>query len=552
MRILAINDCSDSSAALVEDGRIIAAVEEERFTYRRHIDIFPFNAIEHVTGGDFSGIDRVVYTMEYNDFRVPRFDRYQVFPATMLRPPAAWLSAVDRLPQSLIKAAGNAAYWTQFNALINRRKLERRYMQKRMGLDFEIVRHHLAHASSAYRASGFGKANILVMDGSGEKYSTSLFVGDGEIEPVKDIAESNSMGILYTFISLVLGLGRFGQGKTMGLAPYGTPRPEYVKMVEVLHHDYNIRMDRVRELARHIRYGGEPTKEHQDIAASLQEALERVAIEMVDCLHETSGYKDLCLAGGVVLNCSMNGVLLRTPMVDRVFVQPAASDAGTTLGAAFQLCYEEGVQVETMITAALGPSYHDDAIARALADEGLAAEPVDDPASTAAVLIAEGKVIGWYQGRLEFGPRALGQRSILADPTDPDMHDRVNRIKNREMWRPLAPSVLIEHLPEYFESDHPSPFMILTCPVREEKQDEIPAVTHVDGSARLQTVDGRATPLYHKLISRFAKEGKPPVVLNTSFNSRGQPIVRTPYDAIRTFKRIGLDAMVIGGYLVTA
>jgi carbamoyltransferase len=336
----------------------------------------------------------------------------------------------------------------------------------------------------------------------------------------------------------------------MGLAAYGTPREELVRMVEVGRHDYRVRLDRVEGLVRRVRYSGEPTRAQQDLAASLQAALERAAIEMADCLHDATGLRDLCLAGGVALNCSMNGALLRTPLVERIYVQPAASDAGTALGAAYQLCWEEGIQVRPLDTAALGPEYGDEEVDAALEAEGLRSERVDDPAAVAAELVASGEVIGWFQGRMEFGPRALGQRSILADPTDPSMHDRVNRLKRREMWRPLAPSVLLEREADWFEFAAPSPFMNVSLPVREERRAAVPAVTHVDGTARLQTVEERVLPLYHELISRFAARGKPPIVMNTSFNSRGQPIVRTPLDAARTFKRLGLDALVIGRRLV--
>jgi carbamoyltransferase len=272
-----------------------------------------------------------------------------------------------------------------------------------------------------------------------------------------------------------------------------------------------------------------------------------VALALVDELYDRTGLRDLCLAGGVALNCSMNGRILASGRVGGLFVQPAAGDAGCSLGAALLAAAEGGEPAWRMEHASLGPGTDDDEAERALREAGLVFERVDDPAAAAAELVADGLVVGWAQGRLEFGPRALGNRSILADPRDPDMHRRVNEAKQREQWRPLAPSVLEEEAGEWFELGSPSPFMLLAVPVREERRAEVPAVVHVDGTARPQTVGRSAEPRYRALIAAFARETGVPLVLNTSFNGRGEPIVRTPREAVGTFLRARLDALVIGG-----
>jgi carbamoyltransferase len=292
---------------------------------------------------------------------------------------------------------------------------------------------------------------------------------------------------------------------------------------------------------------------HKDIAFAVQDLCEAAMVNVVKLALEKTKSKNLCLAGGVALNSKANGKIVASGIVDNLFVQPAASDDGVALGAALAPFLDNGqrLPLKPMRHAYLGPAFDDDAIAAALTTYKIRHSKLSDPAATAAELLSQGKILGWYQGRMEFGPRALGSRSIIADPRDPEMNAKVNNaVKFREWWRPFAPSFKKEAAPEYLESAYDSPFMILTAQVRPEKRDVIPSVTHVDGSARPQTVEQQINPLYYRLIDEFGKHTGVPVIMNTSFNLRGEAIVHTPTDAIRTFFSSGMDALVLGGFLV--
>jgi len=432
---------------------------------------------------------------------------------------------------------------------------------------FRFVEHHLAHAISAYAYSGFDDAAVLVIDGRGAWEATSLWRGrGGTLEPVWTIPWPNSLGLFYAQFTYYLGFTPYSdEWKVMGLAPYGEPGVDLREFLNPETEPYRVAsrllMGRNSSAAAYMeaRLGPRRAPEseieprHKNIAFAVQDFCETAMLRLARAAVDQTGSRNLCLAGGVALNSKANGKILSTGAVDRIFIQPAAGDDGGCLGAALAPYLESGgkLPVRAMRHAYFGPQSSDAEIETALATFKIRHMRIDDPAKTAAALIASGKIIGWFQGRMEFGPRALGSRSILADPRDPEMTIKVNNaVKFREWWRPFAPSVLREAAAEYIESATDSPFMILTAQVRPEKRSVIPAVTHVDGSARPQTVEREINPLYWRLIRSFGDLTGVPVVMNTSFNLRGEPIVATPADAIRTFYSSGMDALVIGSYLV--
>jgi carbamoyltransferase len=430
---------------------------------------------------------------------------------------------------------------------------------RREGKRLIYVKHHLAHAASAFYPSGFTSANILSLDGSGGSEAGILGYGEGAGIHVLDyISNHDSWGALYEQVTGVIGFKpHSGEGKTMGLAPYGTPDPQGFPFIDW---SFDIpRIDRagklryLAQLAR--REPSEPlTQAHKDLAATLQAALERAALQMVAYMHQRTGARRLCLAGGVALNCSMNGALLRSPYVDDIFIQPAAHDAGSALGAALAVHMKlTGQRPPFHMTHAFwGPEYDNEAILSALQEAGITTfrRSADICYDTARALRA-GKIVGWFQGRAEVGPRALGARSILADPSIPQMKDRVNmKVKNREPWRPFAPSMLAEYTADYVEHAASSPFMILAFQTRPERYAELTSAIHVDHSCRPQTVTREAHPRYWALINAFRELSGIGAVLNTSFNVDSQPIVCSPADAVWTFQNCGLDYMAIGDYLV--
>jgi carbamoyltransferase len=433
-----------------------------------------------------------------------------------------------------------------------------------------FVDHHLAHAISAYGYSGFDDAAIVVMDGRGAWEATSIWHGkNGRIDHVQTIPFPNSIGGFYSAFTEYLGfVPNSDEWKVMGLAPYGEPGvkldafidPETMNGTPYRVHTKRIHGGRTGAVAGITAALGaarvaesqiEPR--HKDIAFAVQEYCERAMMSVVRTALNKTKSKNLCLAGGVALNSKANGKILASGIIENFFVQPAASDDGVALGAAMAPYLDRGGQLpnRAMRHAYFGPSFDDGAIETALKTYKLRYTHLSDPAAVAAQLLSEGKILGWFQGRMEFGPRALGGRSILADPRDPEMTAKVNNaVKFREWWRPFAPSMKREAAAEFVESATDSPFMILTAQVRREKQSVIPAVTHVDGSARPQTVEQAANPVYWRLIDEFGKRTGVPVVMNTSFNLRGEAIVNTPTDAIRTFFSSGMDGLVIGSFLV--
>jgi carbamoyltransferase len=432
---------------------------------------------------------------------------------------------------------------------------------------FRYVHHHLAHAISAYAYSGFEDTAVLVIDGRGAWEATSLWhARDGRLEHLWTIPWPNSLGLFYAQFTDFLGFTPYSdEWKVMGLAPYGEPG---INLREFLVPDDNPYRVASRLLLGHhsaplaaieSRLGprrlpeSEIAAAHKNLAFAVQDACETAMLTLARVAVAQTGTRSLCLAGGVALNSKANGKILATGTVDRIFVQPAASDDGACLGSVLapQLDSGGGLPIRKMRHAFLGPESSDKEIEAALLTYKIRHTRVSDPAATAAELLATGKIVGWFQGRMEFGPRALGGRSILADPRDPEMTAKVNNaVKFREWWRPFAPSLLAECAADYIESATDSPFMILTAQVRPDKRSVIPAVTHADGSARPQTVEREVNPLYWRLISEFGRRTGVPVVMNTSFNLRGEPIVNSPADAVRTFFSSGMDALFMGNFLV--
>jgi len=438
-----------------------------------------------------------------------------------------------------------------------------------------FVEHHLSHAASAFFVSTFSEAAILTADGVGEWETTTMGTGnDKTLTLTQSIHFPHSLGLLYSAFTYYLGFRvNSAEYKVMGLAPYGKPvfadliLRELVSLkddgsfrlnMNYFAYDYGLTMTNQRF---HSLFGAPPrtpesalTQFHKDIAASIQHVTDEIMVRMTTHLHRQTGSNNLCLAGGVALNCVSNSKILASSGFKNIFIQPAAGDAGGSVGAAFYI-YNMLLKNERTFTWShnfIGPEYSDDEIEQVLQQIGLVHEryTTGPLLVKTAQLIADQNVVGWFQGRMEFGPRSLGARSILADPRNPENYSRVNlKIKFRESFRPFAPTILFERLEEYFEFDRPSPYMLFVAQVRPERR-TIPAVTHVDGSARLQTITRSDHPLTYDLISEFEKLTGCPVVINTSFNVRGEPIVCTPLDAIKCFLRTDMDYLILGSYVL--
>jgi len=578
----------DSAAALVRDGELVAAAQEERFTRRKHDEGFPINAIRHCLnagGVGPGGIDSVVYY----DKPVSTFARLL---RTYLRVgPAGWRSFKEAVPLWMGKKL-----WIPY--LIERGLNEIGF---RMPGDLYFTEHHESHAASAFFPSPFDSAAILTFDGVGEWATSSIGVGEGNrIRIDRQLLFPSSLGLLYSAFTYYCGFRvNSGEYKLMGLAPYGEPR--YVN--RILDNLIDLREDgSFRANMDYFGYLGgltmtnrrfdalfdgpprEPesglTQREMDLARSIQVVTEEVVLRMARNAAATTGKRDACLAGGVALNCVANGRLLREGPFDRIWIQPAAGDAGGALGAAFYGWHQiadgpraAGRTNDGMRGAYLGPSFSDEEIGSYLRWHGYPHEHVGERqgwARRVAELIAAGKVVGLFVGRMEFGPRALGNRSIVGDARSPTMQSTMNlKIKYRESFRPFAPAVLAERASEYFELDVESPYMMLVAEVRErlraangrppsgdlrewvnEVRSEIPGVTHVDYTARLQTVNRRDSPEFHAILSAFDELTGCPVLINTSFNVRGEPIVCTPEDAYRCFMRTEMDHLVLGGHIL--
>lgn len=556
-------DAHDSSAAIVSNGRIVAAAEEERFTRRKHDGAFPRNAIDYclnAAGLTMRDIDAVA------------------FPDKPYRSgPDSPIAEMDPSFIEDLRRAGRAGART----LLHKRLFEglnRVGLAFNVGMDpafesgFETFRgiygmlpplkfygHHQSHAAATFYTSGFQSATVITADNVGGPYSTVVWNADENgLQAVRAEGASNSLGAYYHHCTRYVGLGDYGEGKMMGLAPYGEPSTYAREFASVLDTDTAewFRYDRrslESELGLSAR-GSEPILEGpwRDLAAAAQAALERAIQKIVRYAIETTGKRQVCLAGGVMMNCASNGALLASRLpIDRAWAFPAAGDAGLAVGAALLCAREMGDTPEQVDNAYWGPGYDENAILSVLNGRSdIRFRVPEDQSRELAIALSEGKVIGWFQGRMEFGPRALGARSILADPRSVAVRDRVNRIKSREMWRPLAPAVLEERYSDYFEISQPSPFMLFATTVRESKRDQVPAIVHVDGSARPQTVNRSQNPQYYDLIRSFETITGVPIVLNTSFNSASEPIVCTPANALDTFLGSDLDLLAIGPFVV--
>ncbi|MCB9865420.1 MAG: carbamoyltransferase [Phycisphaerales bacterium] len=552
----------DSGAALVKDGALVAAAEEERFNRQKHYSDFPTEAVSYCLRAAGITIDDVDYIGFYEKPLV-KFNR--IVETILARWPLTYTSWVKSMP-----------IWLMTKLRIGDT------IRKELGTDKEVYycQHHLAHAASAFLVSPFEESAVITADGVGEWTTTGWGTGRGtEIVIEKEIRFPHSVGLLFSAITAYLGFRvNDAEWKVMGLAPYG--RPTYVEQfreVVDIRDDGSFRLNMKYFTHTHStermfnrrweRLFGRPqrTKEteldafHQDIAQSGQKIVEEIMVKMAAHVHRQTGMDNVCIAGGVGLNCVANWRILQESGFKNIFIQPAAGDSGAALGTAFYLYNSvlKNPRTFTMHHAYWGPSFTDAEIKRALDATGMAYRYVDreeDLLNETAGMIAEGKVIGWFQGRLEFGPRALGARSLVADARNPQMKDIINaKVKFREAFRPFAPSVLKERAHEYFEMPEgmDAPFMLLVPRVRPEMHAVLPAVTHQDGTGRVQTVTAEHNGRYYRLIRAFAERTGVPVVINTSFNVRGEPIVCTPRDAINTFVKTGIDAVVMGNFIVT-
>jgi len=572
MYILGINAYhGDAAAAIVRDGKLIAAAEEERFNRFKHSAGFPAHAIKYCLEAAGIGLEDLDHIGISRDPSA-HLHKKILFAATRITKLASH-QIKDRL--------GNAAKVRDVKD-----ELARVFgvSKKHLHARFHNVEHHRAHLASCFFVSPFNHAALLSIDGFGDFISTMWALGEGNsIDVLGQVEYPHSTGIVYTATTQFLGFPHYGdEGKVMGLAPYGQPRfiKEFREIIRTEENgQFRLNLDYFRHHAEGVEMtwdegspvigrvfsdefahlfgppratGATLSDRERDIAASLQLRLEEVGFHILNHLHHKTGMTDLGLAGGVAYNSVMNGkILLNTPF-KRVFVQPAAGDSGTALGVCYQiyngiLKSERG---EVMTGAYTGPQFTGEEIKQALSESDLPFECYSDEEVTkcAAQDIAAGLVVGWFQGRMEFGPRALGNRSIVVDPRRAEMKDILNdRIKKREPFRPFAPSILEERMGDYFEQTHPAPTMLMVYQIKQERRAEIPAVTHVDGSGRLQTVSRAVNERYYQLISDFAALTGVPVVLNTSFNEN-EPIVCTPQHAIECFRKTKMDVLYLGNY----
>jgi carbamoyltransferase len=544
----------DSSACIVRDEELLFAVAEERISRLKHDARFPQLAIGaclQFAGAGAEQLDEVCFGWQTAG-PVYRHDLK--------------MYAVGQWPVTYLNVLNSTRHFmSMWHQECGARAFVRRFGPGKARMRF--VDHHLAHAISAYAFSGFDDSAVVIMDGRGAWEATSIWHGhNGRIEHMLTIPFPNSIGGFYSAFTEYLGfVPNSDEWKVMGLAPYGKPGVNLDAFIDLETIPYRVHTKRLNGGKTGTSSGiaailgtsraaeNEIDDRHKDIAYAVQDYCERAMMSVVRMALAKTKSRNLCLAGGVALNSKANGKILASGIVEKIFVQPAASDDGVALGAALAPYLDRGGRLpnRAMRHAYLGPAFDDDAIETALKTYKLRYTRVNDPAMAAAELLAQGKILGWFQGRMEFGPRALGNRSILADPRDADMTAKVNNaVKFREWWRPFAPSMKKEAAADFVESATDSPFMILTAQVRAEKRGVIPAVTHVDGSARPQTVEKEVNPLYWRLIDEFGTRTGVPVVMNTSFNLRGEAIVNTPTDAVRTFFSSGMDALVIGSFLV--
>lgn len=551
----------DAAAAVVVDGAIVAAAEEERFVRRKHTGEFPAEAARYCLAAAGARAVDVDYVAFYMD------------PAKLL----ARLGTVGL--RQLLRSRDGQSFAQVAPVILKNYFLMKEVPKRLQALELageratvHYVPHHLAHAAAAFFPSPFERAAIMSLDGAGEWTSGLLAVGAGNrVEVIREHFLPASLGQFYLALTRYLGFPHHGdEYKVMGLASYGEDafREEFARILgpdvggryrfdaSYFYPYYDaagaLHSRRFEEVFGPPRSAREPlAKRHRDIAASGQEALNRVALALAEFLREETGARFLCLAGGVALNCVMNQRLMQSGLFEGLFVQPAAHDAGSALGAALYVYHQLlGKPRTTCLTHVyLGPEYDDRAVEDLLQSYGLPYSRPADIAATAADAVAAGAVVGWFQGRMEFGPRALGNRSILADARRPEVKDRVNAtIKRREPFRPFAPAVRAERVGDYFSPARESPFMTVTFDATPLAKEEIPAVVHVDGTSRIQTVRRDENPLFYRFLKAYERLTGVGAVLNTSFNVAGEPIVCTPDDALRSFYTTALDALALGPF----
>jgi carbamoyltransferase len=527
----------NNGAAILVDGHLVAMVEEERLNRIKHAPRMAARLAMAYC------LEQAGVALEQVDYVAVGFDSAGQVALGNLRSEPALVSGLNQ-----------AAMWLRDGSAYERKLPLEDYDRRRV----VFVNHHRAHAASAFYPSGFPEANIISLDGSGGSESGILAVGAvAEIRTLKVVSNRSSWGLLYEEVTEKLGFRRHsGEGKVMGLAAYGAPDPAGLPCVnwdgDIPVIDPARRKAFIASLTP--RHKDEPiTSEHEKLAATLQDTLERAGARMSEWLYGQTGLRRLCLAGGAALNCSMNGKLALLPWVDEIFIQPAAHDSGTALGAALHVHAEVTGERPAwrMKHAYWGPEFDNEQIEEALRPfQELTYHRSADICAETAELLAQGKIVGWFQGRSEVGPRALGNRSILADPSRPEMKDRVNnQVKHREPWRPFAPSILEERIGDFVDRPMPSPFMILAFDTRPERRADLVSAAHVDGTIRPQTVSRETNPRYWELIKRFEERTGIPAVLNTSFNVDSQPIVNTPLEAIDTFLECGIEVLAIGDFV---
>jgi carbamoyltransferase len=589
MRILGISAFyHDSAAALVEDGRLVAAAQEERFTRKKHDASFPRHA--------------VAYCLEAAGIRLVDIDHVAFYDKPFLKFERLLETYIALAPQGFRSFQMAIPLWLK-EKLFQKSLLRKQLKEFDQAIDGDrllFTEHHLSHAASAFFPSPFEKAVVLTMDGVGEWATTSAATGEGNrLEIFQEIHFPHSLGLLYSALTYYTGFKvNSGEYKVMGLAPYGEPK--YAKLIldnlidlkpdgsfrlDLSYFDYCTGLTMTNE--RFAKLFGEPVRTpdklltpfHMDVAASIQAVLDEAVLRLTRSLATKTGARNLCLAGGVALNCVANGKVLRDGKFDQVWIQPAAGDAGGAVGAAFAAYHQFRGQprvvgnTDGMSGAFLGPGFSQADIEQRLTAAGAHFSVLDEEAMVEATAkaLADQSAVGWFQGRMEFGPRSLGARSILGDPRSPAMQKNLNlKVKYRESFRPFAPAVLREDVADWFELDGDSPYMLIVADVRNGKRramtaaeqalfgidklnvsrSEIPAVTHIDYSARIQTVSAATNPLFHRLLVGFKALTGCPVLVNTSFNVRGEPIVCTPEDAFRCFMGNELDLLVVGRCLL--
>ncbi len=578
----------DSAAAVIIDGEIIAAAQEERFTRVKHDSGYPYNAIKFV--------------LDYSNLKLSEIDQIVFYEKPFLKFERLLETYVAFAPKGFVQFSKAMPIWLreklfQKNQLINLLKENDNNFKFKNNIFFS--EHHLSHAASAFYPSPFEKAIVLTADGVGEWATTTVAIGEGNnLEIKKEIHFPHSIGLLYSAFTYYIGFKvNSGEYKLMGLAPYGNPKYYDLilsKLIDIkpdgsfrLNQDYfnyatglTMTNDKFHSL-----FGQNPrdpikdkiTQFHMDIASSIQKVTEEVMLKLAKSLREEFKISNLCLAGGVALNCVANGKIIEEKIFENIWIQPASGDAGGSLGAALALWHLEQNKPrninpnDSMKGSYLGPEYSEKEIEDELNNLGANFKKLssDEITQKAAEDLSKGEAIGWFQGRMEFGPRALGCRSILGDPRSPDMQKILNlKVKYRESFRPFAPSVIKENLSEWFDTNTESPYMLLVSKVNPAKtiemnesqkklfgidklnvkRSEIPAVTHVDYTARIQTVSKNTNLMYYKLIEKFNEITKCPILVNTSFNVRGEPIVNSPKDAFNCFMGTELDKLIIGNY----